>query len=192
MWHCLRDSAFSCSDSIPACDGRTKNLTAISHIQGKSPSVIWPFPLDSSRIVSHIFDQSVICVYVTDSGDYGGMIIGMGRGAYLHVAQLMPLPLTISCSCKLRLVLPFRYCLTWVVLDKGPLNGPNGCCFIFTLDGQKSPIFHRRKPGNPTLVPLTGVFAVSTWFSDCVTIFLMHKTSIVMSHTSNYHIRVTV
>jgi len=26
---------------------------------------------------------------------------------------------------KSRLVLPFRYWLTWVVLDKGPLNG---CC----------------------------------------------------------------
>ena len=36
------------------------------------------------------------------------------------MAQLMPLPLTVSCS---RLVLPFWYWLTWVVPDKGPLNG---------------------------------------------------------------------
>ena len=38
------------------------------------------------------------------------------------MAQLMPLPLTVSCS---RLVLPFLYQLTQVVLEKRPLNG---CC----------------------------------------------------------------
>jgi len=31
---------------------------------------------------------------------------GLGRGADLHMAQLMPLPFTISCSSKFRLVLP--------------------------------------------------------------------------------------
>jgi len=50
----------------------------------------------------------------------------LGQGADLHIAQLMPLPLTISCSSKPRLVLPFWYWLTWVVLDKGLLNG---CCW---------------------------------------------------------------
>ena len=35
----------------------------------------------------------------------------------------MPLPLTVSCSSKFRLVSPFWYRLTWVVPDKGPLNG---------------------------------------------------------------------
>ena len=49
-----------------------------------------------------------------------GMVICLERGANLHMAQLMPLPLTVSCS---RLVLPFWYWLTWVVPDKGPLNG---------------------------------------------------------------------
>jgi len=38
------------------------------------------------------------------------------------MAQLMPLPLTVS-SVKCRLVLPFWYWLTWVVPDRGPLNG---------------------------------------------------------------------
>jgi len=47
-----------------------------------------------------------------------GVVIGLGLGAYLHMAQLMPLPLTISCSSKSRLVLPLWYQLTWVVLDK--------------------------------------------------------------------------
>jgi len=34
------------------------------------------------------------------------MVICLGRGADLHMAQLMPLPLTIYCSSKSRLVLP--------------------------------------------------------------------------------------
>ena len=42
--------------------------------------------------------------------------------ADLHIAQLMPLPLTLA-SVKSRLVLPFWYWLTWVVPDRGPLNG---------------------------------------------------------------------
>jgi len=32
------------------------------------------------------------------------MAICLQRGAYLHMAQLMPLPLTVSCSRKYRLV----------------------------------------------------------------------------------------
>jgi len=41
----------------------------------------------------------------------------------LHMAQLMPLPPTVSCSVKSRLVLPFWYRLTQIVLEKRPLNG---------------------------------------------------------------------
>ena len=48
------------------------------------------------------------------------VVICLERGADLHMAQLMPLPLTVSCF---RLVLPFWYRLTWVVPEKGPLNG---------------------------------------------------------------------
>jgi len=52
------------------------------------------------------------------------MVICLEQGADLHTAQLMPLPLTASCFSKTqRLDLPFWYRLTWVVLDKGPLNG---------------------------------------------------------------------
>jgi len=47
-----------------------------------------------------------------------GMVVCLGQGADLHVAQLMPLPLTISCSSKYRLVLPFWCRLTWVVPNK--------------------------------------------------------------------------
>jgi len=42
-----------------------------------------------------------------------------GRGADLHMAQLMPLPLTVSCSSKSRLDLPFWYLLTRVVPSPG-------------------------------------------------------------------------
>jgi len=41
-----------------------------------------------------------------------------GRGADLHMAQLMPLPLTNSCSSKSRLVLLFWYQFTQVVSVK--------------------------------------------------------------------------
>jgi len=54
------------------------------------------------------------------------MVISLGWGADLHMAQLMPLPFTITCSSKSRLVLPSWYRLTGIVQDKGPWNG---CCF---------------------------------------------------------------
>jgi len=50
-----------------------------------------------------------------------GVVICLGHGADLHMAQLMPLPLTISFSSTSGLVLPLGYRLTGVV--KGPLNG---------------------------------------------------------------------
>ena len=49
------------------------------------------------------------------------MIICLEQGADLHMAQLMATA-TLA-SVKSRLVLPFWYQLTRVVLDKGPLNG---------------------------------------------------------------------
>jgi len=59
-----------------------------------------------------------------------GVVISLGQGADLHMAQLMPLPLTVSCSSKSRLVLPFWYWLIQVGLDKGLLNGCC-CCTMF-------------------------------------------------------------
>ena len=64
------------------------------------------------------------------------MVICLERGADLHMAQWMPLSLTVS-SVKSRLVLPFWYRLTWVILEKGPLNvcvcthpNLNGCVCV--------------------------------------------------------------
>jgi len=47
-----------------------------------------------------------------------GVVMCLGQGADLPMAQLMPLPLTISCSSESRLVLPFWCRLTRVVRDK--------------------------------------------------------------------------
>ena len=52
-----------------------------------------------------------------------GVVICLERGADLHMAQLMPLPLTVSCFSEIQIGFTFWYQLTWVVLDKGPLNG---------------------------------------------------------------------
>ena len=51
------------------------------------------------------------------------MVIWLEQDADLHMAQLMPLPLTVSCVSKIQIGLPFWYWLTWVVPEKGPLNG---------------------------------------------------------------------
>ena len=58
-----------------------------------------------------------------------GMVICLERDADLHMAQLMPQPQSLA-SVKSRLVLPFWYRLTWVVLVKGPLNGRVCVCLF--------------------------------------------------------------
>jgi len=61
----------------------------------------------------------------------------------LQMSQLMPLPLTAPASVKSRLVLLFSYWLTWLVPDKGPLDG---CVYIdkysylFTLASEVSSV----------------------------------------------------
>jgi len=62
------------------------------------------------------------------------VVVCLKQGADLHMAQLMP-PHSLSlASVKSRLVLPFWYRLTWVVPEKGPLNGTvcvcNSCCYV--------------------------------------------------------------
>ena len=57
--------------------------------------------------------------------------ICLERGADLYMAQLMALPLTVSCFSKIQIGLPFWYRLTWVVPEKGPLNG-RVCVFVST------------------------------------------------------------
>jgi len=61
------------------------------------------------------------------------VVICLERGAYcLHMVQLMPLhPETPSslASFKSRLVLPFWYRLTQIVLEIRPLNGCSSSCW---------------------------------------------------------------
>jgi len=52
-----------------------------------------------------------------------GVVVCLEQCADLHMAQLMPLPLTVSCFSKIQIGLLFWYRLTWVVPEKGPLNG---------------------------------------------------------------------
>jgi len=58
------------------------------------------------------------------------VVICLEQSADLHVAQLMPLPLFSLATVKSRLVSPFRYRLTRVVPEKGPLNG---CVCVFII-----------------------------------------------------------
>jgi len=51
------------------------------------------------------------------------VVVCLEQGAGLHMAQLMPLPLTVSCFSTIPVGFTFWYRLTWVVLEKGPLNG---------------------------------------------------------------------
>jgi len=51
------------------------------------------------------------------------LFICLERGADLHIAQLMPLPFTVSCFSKIQIGFTFLVPLTWVVPEKGPLNG---------------------------------------------------------------------
>jgi len=58
------------------------------------------------------------------------VVVCLEQCADLHVAQLMLLPLTVFCLIEFQMVLLFWYRLTWVVPDKGPLNG---CVCVCTL-----------------------------------------------------------
>jgi len=55
--------------------------------------------------------------------------LSWARCRFAYGPAELPLPLTVSCSSKSRLVLPFWYWLTRIVLDKGLLNR---CCFCHT------------------------------------------------------------
>ena len=51
------------------------------------------------------------------------MVICLGRGADLHMAQLMPLPLTVSCFNKMQIGFTFLVPAHLGSPGKGPLNG---------------------------------------------------------------------
>jgi len=91
------------------------------------------------------------------------MVICLEWGADLHMFQLMPLPLSLA-SVKSRLVLPFWYRLTWVVPDKGPLNG----CVVCVYTDRKSCLSSRLVPSahmHMCMISRVSSRVVST--SDC-------------------------
>ena len=51
-----------------------------------------------------------------------GMVICLERGAYLHMAQLMPLPLTVSCFSEIQIGFTFLV----------PAH-PGSCCFFVVV-----------------------------------------------------------
>jgi len=57
-----------------------------------------------------------------------GVVLCLGQGADLHMAQLMPLPLTISCSSKSNLDLFYLPGFTFLVPahPDGPRQNPTG------------------------------------------------------------------
>ena len=73
------------------------------------------------------------------------MVICLQRGAdCLHTVQLMPLlPKTSSslASFKFRLVLPFWYRLTQVVLEKTPLNGCSSSVVVVVTESFGEDVF---------------------------------------------------
>ena len=81
------------------------------------------------------------------------MVICLEQGADLHMAQLMPVHSLSLASVKSRLVLPFWYRLTRVVLDKGPLNGCVCVCFVpyIAICSQSASGCHGNTPGLPSL-----------------------------------------
>ena len=97
------------------------------------------------RLISHPFDYSIIQLMLLVGRQEGHPACKKLSGGLLawfsvwsevltHMAQLMPLPLTsLSLApLKSRLVLPFWYRLTQVVLDKGPLNGCVCVCVLLS------------------------------------------------------------
>ena len=55
-----------------------------------------------------------------------------------NIAQLMPLPLTVSCFNNIQIGFPFWYGLTWVVSEKGPLNGCVCVCLVLSEETRHS------------------------------------------------------
>jgi len=53
-----------------------------------------------------------------------GMVMRLGQGADLHMAQLMPLPFTVSCSSKSRLILPSWFYLFVPAHPGSPRQNP--------------------------------------------------------------------
>ena len=61
------------------------------------------------------------------------MVICLGRGADLHMVQLMPLPVTVSCFSKIRIGFTFLVAAHLGSPRKGPLKGVCVCVLLILL-----------------------------------------------------------
>jgi len=106
FWH-----EITCSCTIQYCKRyrSPKNKgTAILCPVFLLPSVLWCCWLGGRK-----------CIQLIKNWWGAGMVICLGQGADLHIAQLMPQPLTVSCSSKSRLVLPILTVLTFFTRTTG-------------------------------------------------------------------------
>jgi len=138
-------------------------------------------------------------------GCWCGYLYG-ARCRLAYIAQLMPLPLTVPCFSKTRLVLPFWYRLTQVVLEKGLLNGfvcVSYCCSVlWYLD-------HRPRLHGPSRLGVrsrpqlrhdaAGALArarrrndVTRWLHDCIIVQFIQplKTTNALYKISCWHTHV--
>ena len=103
------------------------------------------------------------------------MVICLGQGGDLHMAQLMSLPLTIFCSSKSRLVSSFWYRLTQVVPMKGLLNSYYCCC----CSNINTKLFYSHYMGNPMSICTSNFFTAK---------LVLLKA--VRKHSDSAHVRV--
>ena len=61
------------------------------------------------------------------------MVICLGRGADLHMVQLMPLPVTVSCFSKIQIGFTFLVAAHLGSPRKGPLKGVCVCVCIINI-----------------------------------------------------------
>ena len=104
-------------------------VNVIIHLVHIVPSVLWRCWLGGRKGIRPVKNRVVGC--------WRGYL--SGARCRLAYAQLIPLPLTVSCFSKVRLVLPFLYRLTRVVLDKRSLNGCV-CCAPCLLSARSAKI----------------------------------------------------
>ena len=118
-----------------------------------------------------------------------GMVICLERGTDLHMAQRMPMPLTVSCFSKIQIgfsfLVPahlgsprqravkrvcvcvcvcFWYRLTWVVPDKGPLNGCVCACLLnlmFLCKSTRCGLLNNAGPTTTTLSTVLNAALIS-------------------------------
>jgi len=80
-----------------------------------------------SLTITFTITLTLLTILISLQPLYTGVVMCLGQGADLHMAQLMPVPLTISCSSKSRLV--FLPDFTFLVPAR-PARIQDGCKMV--------------------------------------------------------------